>query len=64
MNAIDQLRREICGCQAQTDENISSKTEMTTKIYNDLTADAIKNEQIEHICKLVAELCKNGSFFF
>jgi hypothetical protein len=33
---------------------------MTKKIYADLNSDVISNDLIEKICKLIAEIAKNG----
>lgn len=57
MNDIDELRRQICGLTLsnETDNHLLSK-----KIVNDLNDESVTNDLVEYICKLVAELAKNG----
>jgi len=50
-NDLNELRRSIC---------VNDKNDMTKKIYADLNSDVITNDLIEKICKLIAEIAKNG----
>ena len=50
-NDLNELRRSIC---------VNDKNDITKKIHNDLNSDAVTNDLIEKICKLIAEIAKNG----